>query len=718
VTRSTIALLAALGASACASAPPAPPPKPVGPSFEQKTSWILRLEDQRMLRDPAPPSPPPAPAPPPSAARRNTPPPVVQPPPPTPDLVPLLRDSEARIRRRAALAIGRVGLREGIAALTPVLSDADAEVRQMAAFAIGLIGDQSGRDPLVAALKDPSPLVKGSAAEALGLIGDPAAAPAVAQMAAEIAGSGALAQLPDENGDSVRDTPAAAYRLALSALVRLKSYDALATAALSGAEPRVHWWPVAYALQRFEDPRAVPALLTLLRDPQPYTRAFAAKGLGAMKDRRAVPALIPLVAAPEKNVAVEAIRALGRLGDRTAVPALIKIVETPKPDPHLRLESIVALGSLGGDAATGTLLDALGDPAPAVRAAAIRAVAQADPEGFVPVLSGLDPDMHWSVRAALASVLGSLAPEAGLPRLKAMLQDSDERVIPAVLAAVAKQRAPDAAAVMKERLTAADPVTRAAAANALGELKPADGAAALADAYQRGERDTTYVARAAALTALAGYGASAATPLLTNALSDPDWAVRVKAATLLKQLTPSSEPEPMIRPAPAHPAEFYANPRLASPPVSTQAYIDTDRGTIQIEFAVLDAPLTVDNFITLARKGFFDGVAIHRVVPDFVVQAGDPRGDGEGGPGYAIRDELNERPYLRGTVGMALDWADTGGSQFFIAHSPQPHLDGKYTAFGRVIAGMEIVDQIQQWDVIRRVRIWDGTEPEPAPTAP
>ena len=99
---------------------------------------------------------------------------------------------------------------------------------------------------------------------------------------------------------------------------------------------------------------------------------------------------------------------------------------------------------------------------------------------------------------------------------------------------------------------------------------------------------------------------------------------------------------------------------------------------------------------------------MHRVVPNFVVQTGDPRGDGEGGPGYTIRDELSEVPYLRGTVGMALDWADTGGSQFFITHSPQPHLDAKYTVFGRVIAGMEVVDAIQQGDVIRRVRVWDG----------
>ncbi len=126
---------------------------------------------------------------------------------------------------------------------------------------------------------------------------------------------------------------------------------------------------------------------------------------------------------------------------------------------------------------------------------------------------------------------------------------------------------------------------------------------------------------------------------------------------------------------------------------------------------MLDAPLTADNFMTLARNGFFDGDAVHRVVPDFVVQGGDPRGDGEGGPGYTIRDEINQRPYLRGTVGMALDWKDTGGSQFFITHSPQPHLDARYTVFGQVVAGMDVVDRIAPWDVIRSVRIWDGISP-------
>ena len=290
-----------------------------------------------------------------------------------------------------------------------------------------------------------------------------------------------------------------------------------------------------------------------------------------------------------------------------------------------------------------------------------------------------------------------------------MLADADQRVLPGVLASLARLRAPDAVDVMLDHLKADDPVVRGAAADALGELKPANGAAALADAYRAGLRDAEYTARSSALAALAHYGAAAATPVLTSALADKDWAVRVRAAALLKELDPSSDADARIRPAPTNEDRaFYEADHLVNPKVSTEVYIDTDRGSIQIELAVLDAPLTVEHFVALARKNFFDGLSFHRVVPDFVVQGGDPRGDGEGGPGFTIRDELNERSYVRGTVGMALDWPDTGGSQFFITDSPQPHLDGKYTAFGRVVSGMEIVDQIQQGDVIRRVRVWNG----------
>lgn len=710
--RTPFALMLALVAAGCASAPLAAPPAPVGPTFEQKIAWILRLEDQRMLRDPAPPVPVAPPAPVVGRGQRA---PIVTtpPPPPVPDLVRLLSDEEARVRRRSALAVGRVGLREGVEPLLARLADVDPEVRQMSAFALGLLGDPRAVESLGVALGDPSPLVQGGAAEALGLIGGAPAADAVGRFVMQKVEAGVIAQTPGEDEDARRDTAAAAFRLGVYALVRLNAYDRLAAAVLDGSgQPRVRWWPVAYALQRLGDPRALDALTSFAKDPHPYARAFAVQGLGALKNRAALPTLLPLVAGIDRAVVIQTVRALGQIGDPSAAPPLIKIIQDARSDPYVRLEAVSAVGHLRAAGVYDLLLDALSDPSPAIRAAALQSTATFDPDAFVAVLSGLDVDPNWTVRAALASVLGTLPPGAGLPRLMSLLNDSDQRVIPAVIGSLVKLHAPDLEATLLDRLNAEDPVVRAAAASGLGALKPAAGAQALAAAYTAGERDSTFVARAAALAALMKYGPAAAAPVLRTALADKDWAVRLRAAMFLKQIEPSAaaDLDTQIRPAPTRVApDAYQAGGLVTPPVSTQVYIDTARGTIQLELAVLDAPLTVHNFIALARRGFFNGAGIHRVVPDFVIQDGDPRGDGEGGPGYTIRDELNERPYLRGTVGMALDsWPDTGGSQFFITQSPQPHLDAKYTVFGRVISGMDVVDQIQQGDVIRAVRVWDG----------
>jgi cyclophilin family peptidyl-prolyl cis-trans isomerase len=377
----------------------------------------------------------------------------------------------------------------------------------------------------------------------------------------------------------------------------------------------------------------------------------------------------------------------------------------------MRIEATTAIGNVGGDGVNDLLLDLIADRNPLVRGAAIRSFGHLAPEAFVAILSGLDADPHWSARAALATTLGDLPESVGLTRLKTMVNDEDQRVIPAVLSALAHARPDDAAPILLAQLKAVDPVVRAAAAAAIAEVKPSQGPAALREAYQLGDSDLTYLARGAAIAAMAAYGKTEAVPLLTQALSDPEWAVRVRALELLRSLDAEGDAAAAIRPAPMpHGIERYDLPRLIAPPVSTAAYLDTDKGTIQIELAVLDAPLTVENFVALARSGFYEGITFHRVVPNFVVQAGDPRGDGEGGPGFTIRDELNERSYGRGTVGMALDWADTGGSQFFITHSPQPHLDARYTVFGRVVEGMDVVDRLQPGDVLRHVRIWDGVE--------
>jgi cyclophilin family peptidyl-prolyl cis-trans isomerase len=136
--------------------------------------------------------------------------------------------------------------------------------------------------------------------------------------------------------------------------------------------------------------------------------------------------------------------------------------------------------------------------------------------------------------------------------------------------------------------------------------------------------------------------------------------------------------------------------------------VTTSKGSFTIEFLPEAAPLTVDNFVQLAQSDYYRNVTIHRVVPNFVIQDGDPRGDGNGGPGYTIRCEINQVPYDRAAVGMALSGKDTGGSQWFVTHSPQPHLDGGYTVFGRVVMGMDVVDKIVRGDVIQSVVIKQG----------
>ena len=697
------------GATAAALAQQVPTPAP--PTYEQKLAWMLRLEDQRILRDPTPIAPP-APPQPARATREKRVLPVAVP--VSPDLVALLNDGEARVRRRAALAIGRVGLADGVAPLVKTLAaDGEPEVRQMAAFALGLIGQRTAIEPLRTALNDASASVQGHAAEALGLIGDLQSAPAIAAMAARHLSASNITALDPDDLTYPQSAAAEAFRLGIYALARLKSYDALASVVLDQAgQPRARWWPIAYALSRTEDKRLAPALTTLLGGGGSLTRAFAARGLQTLKDGSAMGSLIVRAQGWQEDprAAVAAIRALGQLGMPEATPVVRGLLESRLFDPGLRLETVGAIGLLRDTRSVDRMIDLAADPWPAMRAAALRALRQIDPDTFLMVLSGLDVDPHWSVRAALASIFGTLDPAVAVPRLTAMLGDPDPRVIPAAVEALAKLRPPDIGPVLLRLLKHDDVIVRTAAATAIGEIKVAGGEAALAEAYRLGARDAMYQARAAALAALAKYGATVALPVLKQALTDRDWAVRVKALALARELDPATDLSSAIRPAPGPAADRYASPSLVSPSVSPHVFIETDRGTIEIELAVLDAPLTAANFLALARSGAFSGVAIHRVVANFVVQDGDTRGDGEGSPGYTIRDELNERPFLRGTVGMALDWQDTGGSQFFITHSPQPHLDGRYTVFGHVVSGMECVDRLQQWDVIRHVRTWDGVE--------
>ena len=140
--------------------------------------------------------------------------------------------------------------------------------------------------------------------------------------------------------------------------------------------------------------------------------------------------------------------------------------------------------------------------------------------------------------------------------------------------------------------------------------------------------------------------------------------------------------------------------------MSLFALFETDRGPIKIELHADKAPLTVANFVKLARRGFYDGLNFHRVIPDFMVQGGCPEGSGRGGPGYRFEDETaNGVPHERGVLSMANAGPNTNGSQFFITHVATPWLDGKHTVFGKVVEGLEAVDKVEQGDHIRKVTI-------------
>ena len=701
-----VAACIAPAVAGCASTP-SPEAAPAAVSDAEKLAWILRLEDQRRLRDPSLPA-----ADLPDAGGDGEGAGPGLPPPPAPDLVRLAADAGAAIRYRAALALGRVGLPEAGPALVAALSDPEPDVRAIAAFGLGLVGDPAAAEPLVAALEDPSPLVQARAADALGRLPAPAAAEAIGAMVAAHV-TVAWDVDPDEMGYPLGPR-AEAFRSGVRALAALGDFDALAATVLTeSGDPLLWWWPVADALARVGDSRAAGPLGTLAGVGGIVGVALAARGLGELGGASAVEPLVDLLDPDRRDprVVLAAVQALAAAGAPGAAPALRELLRTPDLDPNLLIALVDALAAAGAPETAGIAVELLGHRAPAVRGAALTVLAGLDPDTFLLLLSGLPPDPHWQVRADLARALALVAPDVAAYRLSLLLGDEDRRVVPAVLRALAAVRAPDVADVLLAHLSDENAAVREVAARLLGELGERRAVGPLAGAYRGELNAASPAARAAAVDALAGIGGGPAVEALREALDDPDWAVRVRAAEGLAGRGGPDDAAAAIRSAPLPGLEPYDSPELLRPTVSPHVYLDTDRGTIQIELAVNEAPLTSAHFMRLARSGFYDGVPVDEVAAGQAVHAGDPRARVRGGTGYRIRDELSPLPHLRGTVGMALEGPDTGTGRFFITTSPQPPLDGRRPVFGAVVAGMDVVDRLQRGDLIHAARVWDGVTP-------
>jgi cyclophilin family peptidyl-prolyl cis-trans isomerase len=261
-------------------------------------------------------------------------------------------------------------------------------------------------------------------------------------------------------------------------------------------------------------------------------------------------------------------------------------------------------------------------------------------------------------------------------------------------------------AILVNGLSDPDFYVRATVLGSLVDRPSANDLPAVLASYHQAGRDSANDARLAALQYVAALwkrdsaSVTAARRAELSALPTPSDPLERAAGAAVpvwskwKTVTPSPRPlawyEGIVRDV--------VMPSAAGKPLS--ATITTVRGPIRLEMFGEDAPITVWNFLTLARSGYYRNTRFHRVVPNFVAQDGDPRDDGNGGPGYAIRDEMNRHRYERGAVGMALSGPDTGGSQYFITHSPQPHLDGHYTVFARVVSGFDALDKLVQGDAI------------------
>jgi cyclophilin family peptidyl-prolyl cis-trans isomerase len=332
--------------------------------------------------------------------------------------------------------------------------------------------------------------------------------------------------------------------------------------------------------------------------------------------------------------------------------------------------------------------------------------------------------MNWHTASAIAAGLGEVAalPDSvkGKPELaaraesllrKLLAYESTGQAIPDVLRALAAFKPKDLTEVLIAHLKKPDVIVRGTAADLLADLPPSDEIKlALFAAWPLTKEDSLNDAALSILDALSKQknGLLKEPDLLTETLGDalgsPDHLIRRRVVRLLDAAT-GRDSSIHIGKVQTKNTEATYRRALARIGRKVLAVVTTNKGSFTIELLPSEAPLTVDNFVQLAQRNYYQGVTIHRVVPNFVIQDGDPRGDGNGGPGYQIRCEINQVPYDRAVLGMALSGKDTGGSQWFVTHAPQPHLDGGYTVFGRVVAGMNVVDKIERGDVVKSIVI-------------
>ncbi len=653
-----------------------------------------------------------------------------------PKLFAFLESGDQKIRESAIVALGRIGDSLALEKLLAILeSRAGGEnTKELAVFALGEIESARAAPILLNLVKDPasSTILKARAAEALGKICSNSEAGKELGADAVKNTSLAIIEIVPPPDSKLDPDGKLLTRLALTALLRIKDPSAVQAflKQLEAVEGDSRW-QAAYMLARFKDgiSLALPALKKLLSDKEALVRAHAARALGALKSDEAVAELIVLLKDNDKKVQANSISALGSIASKDACEPLIELgeillAEYKKADftkivpeeQNLLLLIAEALGSIKDERALDFLQDlrnakaASGGKAPEIEIA----VAKFGEPAFFGEQAEFEPQKQsWQSTAAYAQGFGEIKSPKSKECLLAMLEvKPDPRAVTDILNALSKQDADGFEKILLKELNSEDPVVRATAASLLAEKGSASELAieSLKQAMGKAKKDKMNDARLAILEAADKLKHPLNLEALQGKTRDPDYIVRRRALELLLpggdkyKLANLNAGSPECNP---HNKKDYWRKmaELSQKPEPPLAIIKTKKGEVKIELFNKEATLTVDNFTELANSGYFDGLSFMRVAPNFVIQGGDPRNDMNGGPGYQIRCEINRRPYLRGSLGMALSGKDTGASQFFITHSPQPHLDGGYTVFGQVLSGMDAVDAIARGELIESIRV-------------
>ena len=615
------------------------------------------------------------------------------------------------VRRVAALAAGRIGDRRATPLLLKLLDQPDSTTRVAAAFALGLLRDPAAVQPLIDHLTGLPPLDTATANEAVT---------ALAKTGGRQGGEFLASVLQGKARLSVPDSLTTISQILLETW-RLGT-DAHPEALLPFADDTVDTirWRAIYSLGRLRAPVGSTQLLDALRADDAGTRAAAARALDSEYSLKAklptstVSGLLTRSLDDDAaGVRVSALRSLATFRDSSLASAVAPKVDDP--DPNVRVEAAATLGRLGGSTAEAALVRAVnGKGSFALRREALLGMARLNPRRFAAGAAAWRNDPDWRSRATAAEGW-SLAGGKGTPWF---ISDRDGRVVAAGLQTwAAAVDGPDSALVAAARklLSHADAGVRSVAADVVARAADSQDLPALSAMYARTGSDSFPDAALSALGAIAAIARRGPGP--GSRVNHEFLAVVPRPSNyLLRRWAETNWPEAAEKWGPGFPIatgrslqdyrdvvrRFVVAPdSLARPHV----FIDTnDRGVLEIELFGPEAPLTVNNFLRLVDRRFFDGDRWHRVVPNFVVQDGDPRGDGFGGVGSSIRDEINLQRYgNKPTVGMALSGPDSGSSQWFITLSPQPHLDGTYTAFGRVVGNIGPLNRLTQGDQIRSI---------------